>query len=139
QSRILDPIKFGEYLQVMQKILGNILSKFSNNDKQKLSGLDFSGINHYTSYYVKDCLYSKCEPGPGITRTEDAATLLDSTMENCCVSVLPLSVQEFSDGLYMVNLNEMSFNSIVRNKHNKIDQSSYIRCHRRQGYISTLD
>ncbi|PNY04899.1 beta-glucosidase 47-like protein [Trifolium pratense] len=55
----------------MQKILGNILPEFSSNDKEKLkSGLDFIGINYYTSYYVKDCIYSKCEPGPWITRTE---------------------------------------------------------------------
>jgi beta-glucosidase len=67
----LDPIIFGEYPPVMQKILGDILPKFSNNNKEKLkSGLDFIGINHYASYYIKDCIYSKCEPGPGITRTE---------------------------------------------------------------------
>lgn len=71
QSRLLDPIIFGEYPPVMQKILGDILPKFSNNNKEKLkSGLDFIGINHYASYYIKDCIYSKCEPGPGITRTE---------------------------------------------------------------------
>ncbi|XP_058723786.1 beta-glucosidase 46-like [Vicia villosa] len=68
---ILDPIIFGEYPPIMQKILGNILPKFSNKDREKLkSGLDFIGINHYTTYYVKDCFYSKCEPGPGVTRTE---------------------------------------------------------------------
>lgn len=68
---LLDPIIFGEYPPVMQKILGDILPKFSNNNKEKLkSGLDFIGINHYASYYIKDCIYSKCEPGPGITRTE---------------------------------------------------------------------
>lgn len=67
----MDPIIFGEYPPVMQKILGDILPKFSNNSKEKLkSGLDFIGINHYASYYIKDCIYSKCEPGPGITRTE---------------------------------------------------------------------
>lgn len=55
----------------MQKILGNILLQFSTNDKEKLKrGLDFIGINHYQSYYVKDCIYSMCESGPGITRTE---------------------------------------------------------------------
>jgi beta-glucosidase/6-phospho-beta-glucosidase/beta-galactosidase len=71
QSRILDPIIFGEYPPIMQKILGNILPEFSSNDKEKLkSGLDFIGINYYTGYYVKDCIYSKCEPGPWITRTE---------------------------------------------------------------------
>ena len=52
-------------------ILGPILPKFTSIDKAKLKrGLDFIGINHYASYYVRDCISSVCEPGPGITRTE---------------------------------------------------------------------
>ncbi|XP_061347856.1 beta-glucosidase 45-like [Gastrolobium bilobum] len=67
----LDPIIFGKYPTNMQKILGNTLPEFSNNDKEKLKGgLDFIGINHYVSYYVQDCMSSICEPGPGVTRTE---------------------------------------------------------------------
>ncbi|MBA0871024.1 hypothetical protein Goshw_020275 [Gossypium schwendimanii] len=38
---------------------------------QKLNkGLDFIGINHYTSYYVQDCMFSACEPGPGTSKME---------------------------------------------------------------------
>ncbi|KAM7255014.1 hypothetical protein ACFE04_020255 [Oxalis oulophora] len=36
-------------------------------------GLDFIGINHYTSFYVKDCIFSVCEPGPGNSKTEGLA------------------------------------------------------------------
>ena len=55
----------------MEEILGSILPKFSTSDKKKLKmGLDFIGINHYTSYYVQDCLYSHCEPGKGVSKTE---------------------------------------------------------------------
>lgn len=55
----------------MEKILGNILPKFSSQEKGKLKkGLDFIGINYYTSNYVQDCTSSACEPGIGVTRTE---------------------------------------------------------------------
>ncbi|XP_028767866.1 beta-glucosidase 46-like isoform X2 [Neltuma alba] len=67
----LDPIIFGKYPTEMQKILGTILPKFSTIEMVKLQkGLDFIGINYYSSYYVQDCIYSKCESGEGITRTE---------------------------------------------------------------------
>ncbi|XP_020976234.1 beta-glucosidase 45 isoform X2 [Arachis ipaensis] len=68
---ILDPIIFGKYPKEMQEILGNILPRFSSNDQEKLKkGVDFIGINHYISFYVKDCIFSICEQGLGITRTE---------------------------------------------------------------------
>ena len=55
----------------MKEILGSILPNFSSNDREMLkNGLDFIGINQYTSYYVQDCISSKCEPGPGISKTE---------------------------------------------------------------------
>ncbi|XP_054777312.1 beta-glucosidase 46-like [Prosopis cineraria] len=67
----LDPIVFGKYPSEMEKILGAILPKFSSIEMVKLQrGLDYIGINYYTSYYVQDCISSACEPGEGITRTE---------------------------------------------------------------------
>uniref|UniRef100_A0A2N9ITV4 Beta-glucosidase n=1 Tax=Fagus sylvatica TaxID=28930 RepID=A0A2N9ITV4_FAGSY len=67
----LDPIIFGKYPAVMKEILGSILPDFSSNDKEKLkNGLDFIGINQYTSFYVQDCISSICKPGPGVTKTE---------------------------------------------------------------------
>ncbi|KAJ6925548.1 beta-glucosidase 46-like isoform X1 [Populus alba x Populus x berolinensis] len=70
----LDPIIFGNYPAEMSKILGSTLPKFSSNDKEKLkNGLDFIGINHYTSEYVQDCIFSVCEPGTGASRTEGLA------------------------------------------------------------------
>ncbi|KAJ6706859.1 BETA-GLUCOSIDASE 45 [Salix viminalis] len=62
----LDPIIFGNYPSEMSKILGSTLPRFSRNDKEKLkNGLDFIGINHYTSEYVQDCIFSACETGTG--------------------------------------------------------------------------
>ncbi|KAF9608815.1 hypothetical protein IFM89_011853 [Coptis chinensis] len=70
----LDPLIFGQYPMEMQKILGSSLPKFENNDLTKLQGsLDFIGVNHYTSLYVKDCLYSTCGVGMGTSRTEGFA------------------------------------------------------------------
>ncbi|CAN0852384.1 Beta-glucosidase 46 [Linum grandiflorum] len=66
-----DPIMFGRYPEEMTRVLGSTLPKFSVEEVQKLKGgLDFLGINHYTSYYVKDCMYSDCEAGLGTSRTE---------------------------------------------------------------------
>ena len=55
----------------MENTLGSLLPKFSTSDREKLKmGLDFIGLNHYDSFYVKDCIYSPCEPGLGVTWTE---------------------------------------------------------------------
>ncbi|KAL4585457.1 hypothetical protein LXL04_010078 [Taraxacum kok-saghyz] len=67
----LDPIIFGTYPQEMKDILGSLLPDFSKDYSEKLkNGLDFIGVNHYTSFYVKDCLHSTCEQGPCISKTE---------------------------------------------------------------------
>lgn len=69
--RFLDPIIFGKYPEEMKDILGSSLPEFSNDYLKNLNnGLDFIGINHYTSFYAKDCLHSICEQGPGISKTE---------------------------------------------------------------------
>lgn len=70
--RFLDPIIMGKYPKEMQEILDSNLPSFSNHDQEKLNrtGLDFIGINHYTSFYSEDCMFSVCEQGPGNTKTE---------------------------------------------------------------------
>ncbi|KAJ3680037.1 hypothetical protein LUZ60_016315 [Juncus effusus] len=61
---ILDPIILGDYPSEMREILGSNLPTFSKEDKRKLSyKMDFIGVNHYTTLYVKDCIYSYCERG----------------------------------------------------------------------------
>ncbi|KAL5842581.1 hypothetical protein ACOSQ3_013184 [Xanthoceras sorbifolium] len=68
----LDPIIYGKYPEEMIKILGpSTLPEFSSKDMEKLkNGLDFIGINHYSSYHIQDCIHSVCEPGKGVTKTE---------------------------------------------------------------------
>ncbi|XP_021719664.1 beta-glucosidase 46-like isoform X2 [Chenopodium quinoa] len=69
----LDPIMFGEYPAEMRKILGPNLPKFSKNEKRILDkALDFIGINHYTSFYAQDCMFTSCKSGSGVTWTEGA-------------------------------------------------------------------
>ncbi|GER52968.1 beta-glucosidase [Striga asiatica] len=69
----LDPIMFGKYPKEMHRLLGTHLPVFSEKDIEimRTSKLDFIGINHYTSFYSKDCMYSYCEPGaPGVSKSE---------------------------------------------------------------------
>lgn len=67
----LDPIVFGRYPKEMVDILGADLPIFSNDDLKILkNGLNFIGINQYTSRYVKDCMHYACEPGKGGSRGE---------------------------------------------------------------------
>ena len=55
----------------MKDILGEDLPKFTKDDlKSSKNGLDFIGINQYTSRYAKDCLHTACEPGQGGSRAE---------------------------------------------------------------------
>uniref|UniRef100_A0A6N2K8J9 Sugar phosphate transporter domain-containing protein n=1 Tax=Salix viminalis TaxID=40686 RepID=A0A6N2K8J9_SALVM len=54
----LDPIILGKYPAEMHDILGSDLPVFSKHALEKLkSGVDFIGINQYTSFYVKDCAF----------------------------------------------------------------------------------
>ncbi|KAJ1428758.1 Glycosyl hydrolases family 1, N-terminal conserved site [Sesbania bispinosa] len=71
----LDPIILRKYPAEMHEILGpDFLQEFSRNDLEILkSGLDFIGVNHYTSFYVKDCIFSACEAGLGSSKTEGFA------------------------------------------------------------------
>ncbi|KAL5990477.1 hypothetical protein ACLOJK_011379 [Asimina triloba] len=57
----LDPIIFGDYPPEMRQILGLRLPIFSSNDRKKLQNkLDFIGVNHYSTLYVQDFMFSQC-------------------------------------------------------------------------------
>ncbi|KAM0831988.1 hypothetical protein ACQ4PT_065182 [Festuca glaucescens] len=62
----LDPIIFGDYPSEMRKILGPNLPEFTLKQRKKLrvTKLDFIGLNHYSTWYVKDCIFSSCELDP---------------------------------------------------------------------------
>uniref|UniRef100_A0A0A9ATY7 BGL04 n=1 Tax=Arundo donax TaxID=35708 RepID=A0A0A9ATY7_ARUDO len=50
----------------MRDILGPNLPEFTSKQKKKLQDtkLDFIGLNHYTTLYIKDCIFSPCEVDP---------------------------------------------------------------------------
>ncbi|XP_044967161.1 probable inactive beta-glucosidase 14 isoform X2 [Hordeum vulgare subsp. vulgare] len=62
----LDPIILGDYPAEMRKILGPTLPEFTSKQKKKLHAtkLDFIGLNHYSTWYLKDCIFSPCEMDP---------------------------------------------------------------------------
>ncbi|KAK3144267.1 hypothetical protein QOZ80_4AG0310790 [Eleusine coracana subsp. coracana] len=60
----LDPLLYGDYPPEMRQLLGSQLPSFSPEDRRKLGyKLDFIGVNHYTTLYAKDCMFSACPPG----------------------------------------------------------------------------
>ncbi|KAF7840651.1 beta-glucosidase 46-like [Senna tora] len=78
EFQFLEPLIFGRYPRVMEEHVGNMLPKFSSNEKVKLKrSLDFIGINHYASYYVKDCISSYCAPGQWVFRSHGTFDLRD--------------------------------------------------------------
>jgi beta-glucosidase len=63
-ARFLEPIILRDYPSVMRKILGQNLPEFTSKQKKILqaSKLDFIGLNHYSTSYLKDCISSSpCE------------------------------------------------------------------------------
>ncbi|EFH64324.1 hypothetical protein ARALYDRAFT_475148 [Arabidopsis lyrata subsp. lyrata] len=76
---ILDPVIYGKYPKEMVNILGPALPQFSSNEVKNLenSRADFIGINHYTSYFIQDCLTSACNTGHGAFKAEGFAHKLD--------------------------------------------------------------
>ncbi|KAJ0254680.1 Beta-glucosidase 45 [Hirschfeldia incana] len=75
---ILDPIVYGKYPEEMVNLLGSVLPQFSRNEMKNLKRYksDFLGINHYTSYFIQDCLISTCNSGDGASRSEGFALKL---------------------------------------------------------------
>ncbi|RLM73066.1 putative inactive beta-glucosidase 14 [Panicum miliaceum] len=80
----LDPIILGDYPSEMRRILGSSLPEFTLKQKKKLQAtkLDFIGLNHYTTLYVKDCIFSPCEVDPidGDARVVSSATGHDGVL-----------------------------------------------------------
>lgn len=62
----------------MVNLLGSALPQFSKNEIKNLKRYksDFLGINHYTSYFIQDCLISTCNSGDGASRSEGFALKL---------------------------------------------------------------
>ncbi|KAL8230188.1 hypothetical protein R6Q59_000461 [Mikania micrantha] len=58
---VLDPSIFGDYPEEVKGYLGSALPIFSLYEKKFMkNSIDFIGINHYSTTYVKDCTNSSC-------------------------------------------------------------------------------
>lgn len=83
----------------MQDILGSILPEFSSTEMLKLQkGLDFIGINYYSGFYAQDCIFSTCQSGEGVTKTE--GSYLTSMEKNGVPIGEPVSNRIFSSFLF---------------------------------------
>ncbi|KAJ0979805.1 hypothetical protein J5N97_015279 [Dioscorea zingiberensis] len=52
---IVDPLVFGDYPEIMKKIVGSRLPGFTKSQSERLKGsFDFIGLNHYSSLFVTD-------------------------------------------------------------------------------------
>ncbi|WOG98666.1 hypothetical protein DCAR_0418010 [Daucus carota subsp. sativus] len=61
---VLDPLVFGEYPEEMRQYIGSVLPQFSSMETESVKGsIDFIGLNHYTTLYSEDCIYSNCTEG----------------------------------------------------------------------------
>ncbi|KAK6785482.1 hypothetical protein RDI58_018937 [Solanum bulbocastanum] len=59
--QLLDPLVYGDYPIEMRHYLGTKLPIFSGEEKILIkNSTDFIGLNHYTTYFAKDCLNSNC-------------------------------------------------------------------------------
>ncbi|KAI8552641.1 hypothetical protein RHMOL_Rhmol06G0282200 [Rhododendron molle] len=59
-----DPLIFGDYPPEMRHYHGDELPSFSPEEKEIIKGsIDFIGLNHYSTFYVKDCISSSCALG----------------------------------------------------------------------------
>ncbi|KAL1226129.1 Beta-glucosidase 45 [Cardamine amara subsp. amara] len=76
---ILDPVIYGKYPKEMVNILGPTIPQFSSNEMKNLKNLrvDFIGINHYTSYFIQDCLISTCNTEHRALKAEGFALKLN--------------------------------------------------------------
>ncbi|XAR68369.1 Beta-glucosidase [Bertholletia excelsa] len=60
----IDPLVFGDYPPEMRRYLVNELPRFSPEETEYVKGsIDFIGVNHYSTLYAKDCIYSSCLHG----------------------------------------------------------------------------
>ncbi|KAH0654697.1 hypothetical protein KY289_032375 [Solanum tuberosum] len=77
---LLDPLVHGDYPIEMRQYHGRKLPRFSYEEKLLIkNSMDFIGINHYSTLFVKDCLHSNCtcmhENNPTCSHGENHAIL----------------------------------------------------------------
>lgn len=53
--RLVDPVIFGDYPDIVKKNVGKRLPAFTEYESKQIKGsVDFIGVNHYTTVHIKD-------------------------------------------------------------------------------------
>ncbi|XP_031116011.1 beta-glucosidase 18-like isoform X1 [Ipomoea triloba] len=107
-----DPLVFGDYPPEMRLYHGSELPSFTSEESALIKdSVDFIGINHYSTLYVKDCLYSRCNcTGSSCSKAWDRAiqgfyyttgerdgVLIGEPTGNPRVFVVPRGIEEIVD------------------------------------------
>ena len=70
----MDPLVFGDYPDVLKKIVGSRLPAFTYAESSQVKGsFDFLGVNHYNTLSVKD--------NPSSLKTEDGDVFADMAVQ----------------------------------------------------------
>eukprot|EP00252_Welwitschia_mirabilis_P021931 TRINITY_DN577_c0_g1_i5.p1 TRINITY_DN577_c0_g1~~TRINITY_DN577_c0_g1_i5.p1 ORF type:complete len:483 (-),score=59.74 TRINITY_DN577_c0_g1_i5:335-1783(-) len=77
---IMEPLLYGHYPQIMQKIVGNRLPKFRESQKRDLiNSFDFIGLNHYSTLYASDSVTKRYPP---LDCDDDASVAIQDVNED---------------------------------------------------------
>ncbi|XP_045797905.1 beta-glucosidase 24-like [Trifolium pratense] len=93
---ILEPLFYGDYPQIMRKLVGNRLPKFTKKEKHMIKGsADFIGINYYTSQFAR------YEPNRTNINGLDNFDALATTSEEFNIEGKPLGHKDQYSGRYV--------------------------------------
>ncbi|EFJ04679.1 hypothetical protein SELMODRAFT_98083 [Selaginella moellendorffii] len=111
---LLDPIFFGDYPECMRQNVGDRLPRFTAEEISSLRrSLDYIGINHYTSRYVK------AAPAPKVTTPVNYFT--DQAVVTATESKMgvPIGERAASEWLYMVPWGMEKFLNWITDRYNR--------------------
>ncbi|XP_045797903.1 beta-glucosidase 24-like [Trifolium pratense] len=93
---ILEPLFYGDYPQIMRKLVGHRLPKFTKKEKHMIKGsADFIGINYYTSQFAR------YEPNRTKINGLDNFDALATTSEEFNIEGEPLGHKDQYSGRYV--------------------------------------
>ncbi|XP_073063348.1 beta-glucosidase 11-like [Primulina eburnea] len=85
---LLDPLIFGEYPEIVRKNAGTRIPAFTKAESKRIKDtIDFIGVNHYTTAFVKD--------NPGSLQTDDRDLIADMAIDlQMAVEKIPLPLPD---------------------------------------------
>ncbi|KAF2292038.1 hypothetical protein GH714_000282 [Hevea brasiliensis] len=147
----LHPLYYGDYPEVMRKILGDGLPKFSEEDKELLrNSLDFIGLNHYSSRFIKhvtdspaECYYYKAQEIERLAKWEDGEPIGERAASEWLYvcpwglrKVLNYIVQRYNNPIIYVTENGMDDEDSSAPLHEMLDDK--LRVSYFKGYLAAV-